>query len=100
MKTLNIKSINSLYDTADLFKMFSDSTRVRILHSLLKQEKSVNEIAASLNMNQSAISHQLRELKNFKLIKSRKEGKLVYYSLADKHVYNILQQGIEHCEEK
>lgn len=99
MKTLNIKKDNSLYDTAELFKVFSDSTRVRILFTLLNDELSVNEIVKILNMNQSAISHQLRILKNSKLIKNRKDGKLVYYSLADKHVYNILAQGIEHIEE-
>lgn len=99
MKELNIKSVNTLYNTAELFKVFSDSTRIRILYNLLNKEKSVSEITSDLSMNQSAISHQLRLLKNSKLIKSRKDGKAVYYSLADKHVYNILLQGFEHVDE-
>ena len=90
---------NTLYDVAELFKNFSDSTRIRILYCLIENERSVTEIADLLNMNQSAISHQLRILKNSKLIKNRREGKTVYYSLADDHVYNIISQGIEHVEE-
>lgn len=100
MKNLKIKSNNTLFDTADLFKMFSDSTRVRILYTLIDKEKSVSEIVNDLNMNQSAISHQLSLLKASKLIKNRKDGKIVYYSLADEHVLNILSQGIEHSEEQ
>jgi ArsR family transcriptional regulator len=90
---------NTLYDVAELFKNFSDSTRIRILYCLIENERSVTEICDLLNMNQSAISHQLRILKNSKLIKNRREGKTVYYSLADDHVYNIISQGIEHVEE-
>ena len=90
---------NTLYDVAELFKNFSDSTRIRILYCLIENERSVTEIADLLNMNQSAISHQLRILKNSKLIKNRREGKTVYYSMADDHVYNIISQGIEHVEE-
>ena len=90
---------NTLYDVAELFKNFSDSTRIRILYCLIENERSVTEIADLLNMNQSAISHQLRILKNSKLIKNRREGKTIYYSLADDHVYNIISQGIEHVEE-
>ena len=90
---------NTLYDVAELFKNFSDSTRIRILYCLIENERSVTEIADLLNMNQSAISHQLRILKNSKLIINRREGKTVYYSLADDHVYNIISQGIEHVEE-
>lgn len=96
MKTVNE---NTLYDVAELFKNFSDSTRIRILYSLINKERSVNEIAELLNMNQSAISHQLRILKNSKLIRNRRDGKTVYYSLDDDHVYNIIKQGIEHVEE-
>ena len=96
MKTINE---NTLYDVAELFKNFSDSTRIRILYSLYGKELSVTEISESLNMNQSAISHQLRILKNSKLVKNRREGKTVYYSLDDDHVYNIISQGIEHVEE-
>lgn len=89
-----------LNDTAELFKIFGDSTRIRILFSLLEsKEKSVNEITNDLNMNQSAISHQLRILKNSKLIKNRRIGKTICYSLNDEHVHNIIAQGIEHVEE-
>ena len=91
---------NTLYDVAELFKNFSDSTRIRILHCLIENERSVSEIASLLNMNQSAISHQLRILKNSKLIKNRRAGKIIYYSLDDDHVYNIIYQGIEHIEEE
>ncbi|MBR2788145.1 MAG: helix-turn-helix transcriptional regulator [Erysipelotrichaceae bacterium] len=90
---------NTLYDVAELFKNFSDSTRIRILYTLFDKELSVSEICELLNMNQSAISHQLRILKNAKLVKNRREGKTVYYSLDDDHVYNIISQGIEHVEE-
>lgn len=90
---------NTLIDVAELFKYFSDSTRIRILYSLIEKERSVNEIAEQLNMNQSAISHQLRILKNSKLIKNRRDGKTIYYSLDDDHVYNIIAQGIEHVKE-
>ena len=99
MKTLKIKSENSLYETAELFKNFSDSTRIRILFVLLEGEKSVSQIIEELSMSQSAVSHQLRILKSSKLVRNRKEGKTVYYELSDKHVYNILLQGIEHTEE-
>ena len=90
---------NTLYDVAELFKNFSDSTRIRILYSLFDKELSVTEITEALNMNQSAISHQLRILKNSKLVKNRREGKTIFYSLDDDHVYNIISQGIEHVEE-
>lgn len=90
---------NTLYDVAELFKNFSDSTRIRILYTLFDKELSVSEICELLSMNQSAISHQLRILKNAKLVKNRREGKTVYYSLDDDHVYNIISQGIEHVEE-
>ena len=90
---------NTLYDVAELFKNFADSTRIRILYALFNKELSVTEICESLNMNQSAISHQLRILKNSKLVKNRREGKTIYYSLDDDHVYNIISQGIEHIEE-
>jgi ArsR family transcriptional regulator, lead/cadmium/zinc/bismuth-responsive transcriptional repressor len=90
---------NTLFDTAELFKVFSDSTRIRILYFLFEQEKSVTEIAEALNMNQSAISHQLRILKGSKLVKSKRDGKTIYYSLDDNHVYNIIAQGIEHVTE-
>jgi DNA-binding transcriptional ArsR family regulator len=88
-----------LYDLADLFKLFSDSTRVRILYALFQEEQCVTDIANGLNMTQSAISHQLRLLKQSKLIKSRREGKTVFYSLADDHVRTIMDCAMEHILE-
>lgn len=90
---------NSLIDAAELFKVFGDSTRIRILYLLLDKELNVTEIADGLSMNQSAISHQLKILKTNKLINNRRDGKTMYYSLADDHVVNIIAQGIEHVEE-
>ena len=89
-----------LYDLAELFKVFGDSTRIRILFVLLEAEVCVCDLAAALNMTQSAISHQLRILKQNKLVKSRREGKSVFYSLADAHVRTIIAQGREHIEEE
>lgn len=88
-----------IYDLADLFKVFSDMTRVRILYALSCQELCVYDIAAVLDMSQSAISHQLRVLKQAKLVKYRREGKTVFYSLADRHIHTILNQGSEHVQE-
>ncbi len=88
-----------LYDLAELFKVFGDSTRVKILYVLLESEMCVCDIAQLLNMTQSAISHQLRVLKTNQLVKYRREGKTVFYSLADAHVHTILSQGLEHIEE-
>ena len=88
-----------LYDLADLYKIFGDSTRIKIMCLLLKSEMCVCDIADVLNMNQSAISHQLRVLKQNKLVKNRREGKSVIYSLADQHVMSILSQGMEHVLE-
>ena len=89
-----------LYDLAELFKIFGDSTRVKILYALLEAEElCVCDIASLMDVTQSAVSHQLRVLKSSKLVKLRKEGKTVYYSLADDHVCRILSQGMEHiCE--
>lgn len=88
-----------LYDLAELFKVFGDSTRIRILFVLFEAEVCVCDLAAALNMTQSAISHQLKILKQSKLVKSRREGKSVFYSLADGHVRTIIAQGREHIEE-
>ena len=88
-----------LYDLAELFKIFGDSTRIRILYVLSESELCVCHIAQLLGMTQSAISHQLRILKANKLVKYRREGKTVFYSLADSHVRTILDQGLEHVEE-
>ena len=88
-----------LYDLAELFKIFGDSTRVKILYALLDTELCVCDIAKLMEVTQSAVSHQLRVLKNSKLVKFRREGKTVYYSLADDHVIHILAQGMEHIRE-
>ena len=88
-----------LYDLAELFKVFGDSTRIKILYVLFESEMCVCDIAQLLNMNQSAISHQLRVLKQSKLVKYRRDGKTVFYSLADGHVRTTLGQGMEHVAE-
>lgn len=88
-----------LYNLAELFKVFGDSTRIRILYVLFEAEVCVCDLASALNMNQSAISHQLKILKQNKLVKARREGKSVFYSLADEHVCTIIAQGQEHIEE-
>ena len=88
-----------LYDLAELFKVFGDSTRIRILYVLFESEMCVCDIAQLLNMSQSAISHQLRVLKQSRLVKFRREGKTVYYSLNDRHVEQIINQGMEHITE-
>lgn len=88
-----------LFDLAELFKVFGDSTRVRILFVLFESEMCVCGLAELLGMTQSAISHQLRALKNVRLVKSRREGKTVFYSLADDHVKTIIDQGLEHVRE-
>lgn len=94
----NIEEVE-LSDLAELFKVFGDSTRIRILADLFSGEKNVSEICDDLEMNQSAVSHQLKILKVSKLITSRREGKAMIYSLADDHVKTILAMGIEHIEE-
>lgn len=88
-----------LYDLAELFKVFGDSTRIKILYVLFQSEMCVCDIAQLLGMTQSAISHQLRVLKQSQLVKYRRDGKTVFYSLADSHVKTILGQGLEHIEE-
>ena len=88
-----------LYDLSELFKIFGDSTRIRILWALLAAEMCVCDIAELLGMTQSAISHQLRILKAARLVRFRREGKTVYYSLADDHVRSIVDQGMEHIQE-
>lgn len=88
-----------LYEIAELFKMFGDSTRVKILYALMENEMSVTDICEKLGMTQPAISQQLRVLKNSSLVKSRRDGKNIFYSLADEHVQIILNIGMEHIEE-
>lgn len=90
---------DELYDLAELFKVFGDSTRIRILYVLFEAELCVCDIAQTLNMTQSAISHQLKILKQSRLVKNRREGKQVFYALADDHVRTIIRQGREHIEE-
>ncbi len=88
-----------LYALADLFKVFGDSTRLRIICCLFSCERCVQHIAEELHMNQSAISHQLRFLKQNKLVKNRREGRTIFYTLADEHVKTIFNQGFEHIKE-
>lgn len=89
----------SFYELADLFKVFGDSTRIKILWALENAEMCVCDISEALAMTQSAISHQLRVLKQANLVKNRREGKAVYYSLSDSHVKLILDQGLDHINE-
>ena len=88
-----------LYDLAELFRIFADSTRIKILYVLFEAEMCVCDIAQILNMTQSAISHQLRVLKQARLVRNRREGKQIYYSLADDHVRTIIGQGMDHITE-
>ena len=88
-----------LFDLAEFFKVFADSTRIKILYVLLQSEMCVCDIGHILNISQSAVSHQLRMLKQMRLVKYRKEGKSTFYSLSDRHIEQILSQGIEHIAE-
>ncbi len=88
-----------IYDLAEFFKVFADSTRMKIIYALMKEELCVCDIANIVMTTQSAISHQLRILKQSKLVKYRKEGKVVYYSLDDEHIAQIVKKGREHIEE-
>lgn len=96
---VKIPEEEKLYELADFFKVFGDSTRIKILYVLMCSEMCVCDIAQLLNMTQSAISHQLRVLRQMDLVRTRREGKTVYYSLADGHIVSILNQGYEHIEE-
>ena len=89
----------TLFDLAELFKVFGDSTRIKILWALDTSEMCVCDLAYLLNMTQSAISHQLRVLKQAKLVKNRRDGKIIYYSLDDEHVRQIIDQGLVHIKE-
>jgi len=89
-----------LYDLADFFKVFGDTTRIKILYVLRCSEMCVCDIAQALQMTQSAISHQLRVLKQMELVKNRRDGKTVFYSLADSHISTILDMGLEHINEE
>ena len=96
---MNMPNENELYDLAELFKVFGDSTRIRILFVLHEGEVCVQDIADALQMTQSAVSHQLKILKQSKLVGSRREGKQMFYSLADDHVLSIIDLGLEHLRE-
>lgn len=91
---------DKLYDLADFFKVFADSTRIKILYVLLMHEMCVCDLAGILGVSQSAMSHQLRTLKQMNLVRARRDGKTVFYSLADNHIKDILSQGMEHIEEQ
>lgn len=88
-----------LYDLADFYKIFGDSSRVKILFVLRRQETGVQALADEVGMTQSAVSHQLKTLKSANLVRSRRDGKMIYYSLADDHIVTILDMGIEHINE-
>ena len=99
-KQCNLPDENEMAELDELFKVFGDSTRIRILFTLFDDEQSVTDIAEALNMTTSAVSHQLRILKTNKLIDSRRDGKQIFYFLADEHVHSILDVGREHIEEE
>ncbi|MCD8143770.1 MAG: metalloregulator ArsR/SmtB family transcription factor [Oscillospiraceae bacterium] len=88
-----------LYDLADLFRVFADTTRIKILYALFEAELCVCDLSRLTGMSQSAVSHQLRTLKDSKLVRFRREGKTVYYSLADQHVRTLIGNGMEHVLE-
>lgn len=94
-----VPSEDQLYDLAELFKVFGDSTRIRILYRLFSGEYGVNELAERLNLTQSAVSHQLKLLKQARLVRARREGKSMIYALADDHVSTMIGQGLEHIAE-
>lgn len=95
----NMPQEENLYDLAELFKVFGDTSRIKIVYALFASEMCVCDIAFLLNMTQSAISHQLRVLKQARLVKYRKDGKVVYYSLDDEHIKQIFDQGLIHINE-
>jgi len=90
---------DALYELAEFFRVFGDSTRIRILYALLNRELCVQEIAQEVSMSHSAVSHQLQTLRANRLVKYRRDGKTVYYSLADNHIFSIINQGMEHIGE-
>lgn len=94
-----LPSDDELYYLAELFKIFGDSTRIRILYALQEGEKCVQDIADSIGMSQSSVSHQLRILKQSRLVRFRRDGRTIYYSLADEHVVTIMDSGLEHIQE-
>ncbi len=97
--TVDMPAENDLYDVAELFKIFGDSTRIRILSALAQAEMCVCDLGAVLNMTKSAVSHQLRILRQAKLVKNRRKGKEIFYSLDDDHVLSIINLALEHIKE-
>ena len=97
--TPEMPDIDVLFELADLFKVFGDTTRLRIMYTISENEMSVLNIAEALNMEQSTISHQLRVLRQNKLVRVRREGKQIYYSLDDDHVKRIIEMGLDHILE-
>lgn len=95
----NIPKEEVLYDLAEFFKVFGDSTRIRIICALFEAEMCVCDLSALLGVSQSAVSHQLRTLKSARLVRYRKDGKVVYYSLDDEHIKNIFDEGLSHITE-
>ncbi len=95
----NLPIEEDIYDLADFYKMFSDSTRLKILLTLGNGELCVTDLASVLGMGQSAVSHQLRLLKQARLVRNRREGKVIYYSLDDEHISEIIQSGLDHIME-
>lgn len=98
-KTLNIDDGKTITKVVDLFKILGDETRTKILYSIKVHELCVNDICTAVSMNKSAVSHQLRILRQSNIVKARKDGKEVYYSLADEHVFLIFKCALEHIEE-
>ena len=98
-KILSAPNEDMLFELAEFFRVFGDSTRIKILYYLLNSEKCVQDISQDLNISQSAVSHQLQTLRANRLVKYRKEGRTVYYSLDDDHIFSIINQGMEHVQE-
>lgn len=96
---MNILNEEKLIDLAELFKIFGDSTRIKIINILFEEELCVNDISKKINISQSAVSHQLRILKSAKLVKYRKDANMIYYSLDDEHIKKIFELGCEHINE-
>lgn len=95
----NIPSEEQIHNLAELFKIFGDSTRIKIIYTIYKKELCVHDIANVINMTHSSVSHQLKNLKQARLVKSRKDGKEVYYTLDDEHIEKIFKLSLEHIEE-
>lgn len=95
----NMPSDDEIFFLAELFKIFGDPTRVKIMYTLIDGELCVQDIADTIGMSQSSVSHQLRILKQSQLVRFRRDGRTIYYSLADDHVFTIMNQGLEHIQE-